>query len=55
MEASTLTIKGILTSVIATTKTLVLRRGESVKKYSGIPIIEFHQSPEFASNKTSVM
>lgn len=54
MEGNTLTTKGIPTSVIATTKTPVLRRGEPAKKNSGIPILEVHQNPEFASNKTSV-
>lgn len=48
------TTKGIPTSVIATTKTPVLRRSEPAKKNSPIPILEVHQNPEFASNKTPV-
>lgn len=54
MEGNTLTTKGIPTSVIAPSKTPVLRRSEPAKKKSAIPILEVHQNPEFASNKTPV-
>lgn len=54
IEGNTLTTKGIPTSVVATTKTPVHRRGEPGKKNSAIPILEVHEGPEFERSKTPV-
>jgi len=54
IEGNTLTTNAIPTSVVATTKTPVHRRGEPGKKNSAIPILEVHQGPEFARSKTPV-